>query len=248
MTTTMPSLSERIDEFIAHGAEVDERLETLALRGRMPSAEAQADWIAFAASVPAPMALLQVHDPGLGGDLTEGDDFDPDRRVVITIEKPAIAGVALFFFQASLAPYLLRRSVLPRLAVADLQAQQGFSARGLQILPWDLPHVPAGGPPAPVRIDPTPYVRDFVPEREVVTDLSPWILHTPPAATTSTVFPAWQAVAARRLLASLVSRAWLEDGHVWLQVSGCATRAGPNVQSLARPRGLCRALCAENPG
>jgi hypothetical protein len=219
MTTTVPSLAERTREFIEHGADVDERLETLALRGRMPSADAQDEWIGFAASVPAPMVSLQIYDPDIGGDLTPGDSFDPDRRVIITIEKPAIAGVGLFFFQSSLAAYFLRRSLLSRLAIADLQAPQAFSARGLQILPWDLPGGPPGGPPEPVRIDPTPYVRDFVPEREVVTDLSPWILATGPAAV-SPVFQAWQAISARRLLASLVSRAWLEDGHVWLQVSG----------------------------
>lgn len=219
MTSSSPALLERVRELIAEGAQVDERLEAITLRGPLPSAEVQGRWLTLASNVPPPIVSLQVYDLGISGDLVAGDDFNPERIVQITIEKPQVEGVGLFFFQSSLRLYLAQRPPPPRLAIADLTARQAFSARGLDIISWELPGTPTPFTAALNRIDPTPYVRDFVPEREVATDLSPWILVTPPAAT-SPAFAAWESVSSRRLLAGLVSRAWLEDGHVWLQASG----------------------------
>ncbi len=238
MTSSSAHLVERVRELIAGGIQADERIDVLVLRGRLPSSDVQAAWIAFANEIPAPFTTLQVYDPAFGGDLVAGDAFDPDREVVINLGKPAIDGHALFLFQWAIAPYLGRRSVLARLAIADLTPAQGFRARGLEVVPWNFanPFAPPGASLGP--IDPTSYVRDFVPDREVVTDLNPWILLTPPAAA-SQAFGAWAAVAARRLAGGLVSSAWLEDGHVWLQAAGppiYRIRADDAVLAAARSR------------
>ncbi len=219
MTTNSTHLVDRVRELIATGTQVDERIDTLVLRGALPSAEAQADWIAFVDDVPAPFTSLQVYNAAFGGDLVIGETFDSEREIIITLGKPAIDGYAFFMFQSAVAPYLAQRSVLARLAIADLSPAHAFRARGLDVVPWNLVQ-PAAPPDVSLTpIDPTRYVRDFVPDREVVTDLGPWILLTPPAES-SLAFRAWEAIAARRLLGGLVSRAWLEDGQVWLQAAG----------------------------
>lgn len=212
-------LVERVREAIGCGGELDERVDTLVVRGRIPSADAQRFWIALVDNVPAPFASIQVYDPSLGGDLLAEDAFDPSREVVITVGKSAVEGCAFFVFQSAVTSYLLQRDVAVRIAVADLLAAQAFRSRSMEVVSWNLDSA-VGAPAIPANaIDPTRYVKDFVPQREVVTDLSPWILLTPPAEE-SPVFRTWEAVAARRLLASLVSRVWLEDGHVWLQAAG----------------------------
>ncbi|MGY3347093.1 hypothetical protein ACVI1I_006318 [Bradyrhizobium sp. USDA 4459] len=188
------------------------------LRGRLPSAGAQVAWLAFADEVPSPFSSLQVYNPALGGDLVTADVFDAAREVVITLGKPAAPACAFFIFQSSIPHYLTQRSVLPRLAIVDFNSTQAFRARGLEVASWDLAQpVP---PPESLlgRIDPTRYVRDFVPDREVVTDLNPWMLVAAPAAS-SPGYQSWETVAARRLLGGLVSRAWLEDGQVWFQAA-----------------------------
>lgn len=219
MTTNSTHLVDRVRELIAIGAQVDERIDTLVLRGSLPSPEAQADWIAFVDDVPGPFTSLQVYNAAFGGDLVIGETFDSEREIVITLGKPASDGYAFFMFQSAVAPYLAQRSVLAQLAIADLSPAQAFRARALEVVPWNLAQ-PAAPPEPPLSpIDPTRYVRDFVPDREVVTDLGPWILLTSPAES-SLAFQAWETIAARRLLGGLVSRAWLEDGQVWLQAAG----------------------------
>ncbi len=218
MTSSSAHLVERVRDLVANGAAADERVDALVLRGRLPSAEAQVAWLEFADDVPPPFSSLQVYDPALGGDLVTADVFDVAREVVITLGKPATDGCAFFIFQSSVPHYLTQRTVLPRLAIVDLNSTQDFRARGLEVASWDLaqpvpPPESLAGP-----IDPTRYVRDFVPDREIVTDLNPWMLVTAPAVS-SPAYQAWEAVAARRLLGGLVSRAWLEDGQVWLQAA-----------------------------
>jgi hypothetical protein len=139
--------------------------------------------------------------------------------VVVNLGKPAADGRTFFFFQTAIGPYLRQRTVLSQLAIADLDPAQAFRARGLNVVPWIVTEHLAPLDPPPDFIDPTRYVRDFVPDREVVTDLSPWILLTVPAAP-SRAFQTWESVAARRLAGGLVSRAWLEDGQVWLMAAG----------------------------
>jgi hypothetical protein len=219
MMSNSAQLVEHARELANAGFTVDERLDTLVLRGAFPSNDSQEAWIACAAAIPRPFALLQIYDPGIGGDLGEADDFDPSRKVSINIRKPTYDGCACFVFHDSAASFVRERQIPFRMAIEGLTPAQTFAARGLDVVRWDLsqPVSPATAPKSP--IDATRFVRDFVPEREVVTDLSPWILITAPAAT-SVFFEAWQAVASRRLLAGLVSRAWLEGGHVWLQASG----------------------------
>jgi hypothetical protein len=219
MTSSSTHLVECVRELIASGMQTDERVDALILHGRLPSAEIQAAWLDFVDDVPSPFTALQVYNPAFGGDLVAGDAFDPDREVSITIAKPVIEGHALFFFQSAIGPYLRQRTVLPQLAIADVSPAQAFRARGIEVVPWNPAEPFAPFDPPLSAIDPTRYVRDFVPDREIVTDLSPWILLTTPAAG-SLAFTTWEAVAARRLAGGLVSRAWLEDGHVWLQAAG----------------------------
>ncbi len=218
MTASSTHLIERVRELIASGASADERVDALVLRGCLPSADAQKAWLGFAEEVPPPFLSLQVYNPTFGGDLVAADLFDASREVVITLEKPATDGCALFVFQSGIPNYLTQRTVYPRLAIVDFSSSCAFRARGLEVASWSLAQ--SVSPPDPLLgpIDPTRYVRDFVPEREVVTDLNPWLLTIVPAAS-SPVFQAWEAVAARRLLGGLVSRAWLEDGQVWLQAA-----------------------------
>ncbi|MBB4376365.1 hypothetical protein [Bradyrhizobium sp. SBR1B] len=218
MTSSSTYLVECVRELVANGASADERVDALVLRGRLPSAKAQVAWLGFADEIPPPFSALQVYDPALGGDLVPGDVFDLTREVVITLGKPADKACAFFVFQSGIPQYLTQRRVLPRLAVADLTSSQAFHARGLEVISWDLAKpIP---PPASLlsSIDPSRYVRDFVPDREIVNDLSPWLLDAQPA-TPSPAYRAWEKVAARRLLGGLVSRAWLEDGQVWLQAA-----------------------------
>ncbi|EAQ35285.1 hypothetical protein NB311A_13251 [Nitrobacter sp. Nb-311A] len=218
MTSSSTHLVERARELVASGASADERIDALVLRGRLPSADAQVAWLEFADDVPPPFSSLQVYNPALGGDLVRGDDFDPMRDVIITLGKPVADGCAFFVFQSGIPHYLAQRAVLPRLAIVDFNSAQAFHARGLEVAAWDLaqPVPPPECSTGP--IDPSRYVRDFVPDREIVTDLNPWMLVTAPAAS-SPAYQAWEAIAARRLLGGLVSRAWLEDGQVWLQAA-----------------------------
>lgn len=218
MTSSSTHLVERVRELAAHGAATDERTDSLVLRGWLPSADAQTAWLGFVDDVPSPFSSVQVYDPALGGDLVTGDVFDVAREVVITLGKPVADGCVFFIFQSGIPQYLARRAVLPRLAIADFSSVHAFRARGLDVASWDLAQPPQSPDPLLGPIDPTRYVRDFVPDREVVADLNPWMMVTAPAAS-SPVFQAWEAVAARRLLGGLVSRAWLEDGQVWLQAA-----------------------------
>ncbi|PIT00319.1 hypothetical protein TSA1_05725 [Bradyrhizobium nitroreducens] len=218
MTSSSAHLVERVRELVAGGALADERVDALVLRGRLSSADAQTAWLGFADDVPSPFTSVQVYNPALGGDLLTGDVFDSAREIVITLGKPAAEGCAFFIFQSSIPQYLTRRTVLAQVAASDFNPAQAFRTRGLNVAPWNL-ELPAGPPEAlPDAINPSRYVRDFVPDREVATDLNPWILVAAPAAS-SAAYQAWEAVAARRLLGGLVSRVWLEDGQVWLQAA-----------------------------
>src|SRR5262249_48954436 len=162
--------------------------------------------IAAAANPPVPFVSVQVYDPAIADDLSETDAFDPARDVIISIGKPRIDGVDLFVFQSAVAAHLAG-APSSTIAVGDLAPNETFAARGLSFRQW-LPGEPLDPPPTTQRIDPTPYVRDFVPQREVAEDLSPWLLVTAPEDDGSVAFRAWGAIAARRLMAGLVSRAW----------------------------------------
>src|SRR5258708_14731885 len=118
MTTNSTHLVDRVRELVASGTQVDERIDTLVLRGSLPSAEAQAAWIAFVDDIPAPFTSLQVYNAAFGGDLVVGETFDSEREIVITLGKPASDGYAFFMFQSAVSPYLSQRSVLSRLATS----------------------------------------------------------------------------------------------------------------------------------
>lgn len=213
------ALLERVRELLARGAALDERLDILVLRGTLPSLEAQSAWLSFAHNAPSPFTSIQVYNLDVSGDLAEGDEFDPDRKVQVTIAKPTVAGVAVFVFQVGVEAYLASPTILPRLLIADIKPDQVFRARGLDVGHWNLDEPIVQGTLPTSAVDPSRYVRDFVPSREVATDLSPWMLTAGPV-TSSTSYGAWEAIAARRLLAGLVSRAFVEDGRVVLQAAG----------------------------
>ena len=218
MTSSSTALLDHVRDFVAAGGEADERFDTLLLRGTFADAATQTAWLTLASGALGTDIAVQVYNPAVGGDLTAADLFDPACPINITINKPSAEGVSCFFLQDQLGRYLREVVIQPRLLVADLYSQSTFVTRGLTVEAWDVT-APLRPSSAATRIDPSPYVRDFVPVREVPTNLSPWILVTPPALP-SAAFSLWKAIAARRLLASLVSSAWVEDDTVWLQASG----------------------------
>jgi hypothetical protein len=217
MTMNLSALLARIHSFTAGGGEADERIDTLLLRGRFVNAAAQVDWLSTAKDLELNGLPTQIYNLAVDDNLIEQDDFDPVRDVSITIRKPVGSNSACFFLQEQLQSYFLSGKIARTVLVADISSTEGFSARGLTVAPWDLQ------PPAPTlaieKIDPTPFVRDFVPAREVPVDLAPWILASPPAQA-GAVFDFWRAIAARRLLAGLVSSAFEDNGTIWLQASG----------------------------
>ena len=212
------SLVDRVRDFRNSGATSDERLNALVLRGRFADAEVQAAWIKLSTDPPANFEI-QVHDPQITGDVGPADAFEADRVVIVTITKPAVTRIGFFFFGVSLEKYLRDEVGVVALRVADLTAQEAFSARGLDVAPWMPGQALPPPPPLPTAINPRNLVADHAPEREVPRDLSPWLLLTRPAVP-GVAFEAWCAIAARRLLSGLVSSASREDGVVYLRVSG----------------------------
>jgi hypothetical protein len=218
MTSSSTDLLARIGEFCAAGGSVDERLDALVLRGAFPDAACQAAWLALSQAPPAPIRDIQVYDPEIGGGVATSDGFDATRAVSITIVKPILERVGFLVFQASLIRYFTGPLEVAKLVVADLPVEAAFAARGLEVATWPM-DVELAPSAAPEPISPTKLVSDYVPDREMVTDLSPWVVQTPPAHA-SPAYVAWQGAAARRLLGGLVSSALLEGGAVWLQASG----------------------------
>lgn len=218
MTSSSSRLLELVRDFIARGGDVDERLDTLVLRGAMPSAAVQAEWLALSQRPPSPIESVQIYDPAITGDVSPSDSFDAERCIVVTVGKPGADGVACYFLQRQLDRYFAFGRPAPCVLVADLDPAASFETRGTRVTAWNL-EAPIESSCAPSPIDPSRFVRDFVPTREVVSDLSPWMLTKQPAAPT-VAFACWRRVAARRLLGSLVSSAWLENDIVWLQASG----------------------------
>ncbi|MGJ0396263.1 MAG: hypothetical protein ACR65U_08565 [Methylocystis sp.] len=218
MSSSRP-LIDLVRNFRSAGAELDERIDTLVLKGRFPDADSQGAWVALTHAPPMPMIAVQVYDPEIGGDVGPGDAFDPDRRINLTIVKPMVERTGIFFFEEALDQYLSGPIDVVALGVADLSEQTAFRARGLEIGPWIGDEIHVGLPATSIEINPSKLVADHVPNREVPRDLSPWILLTPPAKSSIT-FEVWRAVGARRLLSGLVSSASLEADTVWLQVAG----------------------------
>jgi hypothetical protein len=218
MTSNSNTLLDRVLEFVASGGDADERTDSLLLRGAFTDVAMQSSWLTLVSDAHEADFVVQIYNPAIGGDLNASDAFDPACIVNITINKPSVEGCSCFFLEDQLGRYWQESAIVPGLLVADLAAQSVFVTRGVTVKTWDvsLPLTPYS---VATRIDPTPYVRDFVPVREVPADLSPWILVTPPALPTA-AFLRWRAIASRRLLASLVTSAWLEDDAVWLQASG----------------------------
>lgn len=136
----------------------------------------------------------------------------------MTVVKPALPDVAPFLFSRSAASFLGDRVPPAKVASAELDARAQFQARGLEIACWDLDGVILS-PAQPVPINPRKFVKDYVPEREVVEDLSPWLIVTRPAVE-SPEFSAWKRRSARCLLGALVNTALSEQDSVWLQSSG----------------------------
>jgi len=218
MTSSSKPLAALAREFAARAGAVDERVDSLVLRGAFASGDEQAQWLTWRDHAPAPFRSVQVYDPEIGGDLDASEAFDPQRTVLVTIVKPAVAGVAPFLFAASAAAFLETQAASGQVLSAELESRASFQARGLNVRSWDL-EADIASPPLAIPINPRKLVKDYVPDREIVEDLSPWLIATPPAVE-SPEFAAWRAQAARRLLGALASSASLDDGAIWLQASG----------------------------
>ena len=172
MTSNLIDLLAHVRKFRDAGGILDERIDALILRGAFADAAAQSDWLAFVQAPPPPIVQIQVFDPEIGGDVTTDALFDAGRCVNINIVKPTPAGVGFFFFQEGAAQYLKDPAVVSKVNVADLPPEAAFSARGMGISPWiwdDILVLPT----VPVTISPTKFVSDYVPQREIVIDLSP---------------------------------------------------------------------------
>lgn len=218
MTTTSKPLIDLAREFAARAGAVDERVDSLVLRGTFASADEQAQWIACHEAIPAPFRSVQVYDPEIGGDIDASEAFDPARTVQLTIVKPAVDGAVAFLFSTAAAEYLQTQAAAGRVLSAEMESRAVFQTRGLDVAVWNL-DTAITPPPQTLPISPRKLVKDYVPDREVVDDLSPWLITTRPAVD-SPEFIAWRIQAARRLLGALVNSASAEQGVVWLQASG----------------------------
>lgn len=197
---------------------VDERLDTLVLRGTFTSAAEQAEWLDLRRDTPAPFPALAIHNLDIGGELDDADSFVDDQSYVIVITKPKTDGVAYFLFEEGAMRFLQATDQPRKILVATLTDEAAFRTRGFDVSRWDL-DAEFIGPPSREPVSPAKLVSDYVPDREIARDLAPWIQTTPPIQN-SALYQEWQAVAARKLLGGLVSNAWRENGQVWLQASG----------------------------
>lgn len=219
MTLKSADLLAKACEFRGNNLAVaDERLDTLVLRGPFASEIEQSIWLNLRRNLPAPFIALGIYNPDISGDLDAEDEFSANQIYIITIEKPKIQGVAYFIFEQGAIDFLQAVDMPHQILIADFANDAAFSARGLAVKKWDL-NAHLISPPITDPICPAKLVSDYVPSREIVPDLAPWIGTTPPIQT-SRFYKKWQAIAARRLFGGLVSSAWLDDGHVWLQASG----------------------------
>jgi hypothetical protein len=204
--------------FRARGQRVDERIDSLILGGVFASVEEQASALTMCEAPPAPFVSVQVYDPAIGGDVDDSDEFASERSVTITIVKPQAERVAAFIFSHSAAAHIAGGDPATLVLSAELTAREAFESRGLTVGIWDLA-IPLPLPVAPIAVSPSKLVRDYVPDREIVRDLSPWLITKQPALD-GELFQAWRAQAGRRLLGGLVNSALVESGKTWLQASG----------------------------
>lgn len=107
MTLNSSALLERVRELLSNGAALDERVDTLILRGTLSSAEAQSAWLSFARDAPAPFASIQVYNPEVSGDLAESDEFDADRKVQERSQSRPSQALQLLYFRLGSRPIFL---------------------------------------------------------------------------------------------------------------------------------------------
>jgi hypothetical protein len=218
MTSSLKPLVALAREFAGRADGVDERIDSLILRGAFKDADEQAEWLACRDQSPAPFRSIQIYDPEIGGDLGDDEAFDPDRRLILTIAKPLVEDVVVFVFADSAAAYLESAAPAGRVLCAGLDDRGGFQARGLDVATWHL-DVEITAPPRTVPINPRKLVKDYVPNREVAEDLSPFLITQQPAVE-SPAFLGWRRQSARRLMGALVNSASAEQDVVWLKASG----------------------------
>ena len=204
--------------FATRGQGVDERVDVLILRGPFANPEEQQAAVSQRTDVELPFLSVQLYDPEIGGDLEDDEPFDPARTVLVTIRKSVVDGDAVFVFATAAIQHIQSGAPARLVACLELDARAGFLCRGLKVEPWVL-EAPLEVPAETVPINPRKLVKDFVPEREIADDLSPWLRIQAPALKSS-LYEAWSAQAARRLLGSLVNAALQEDGEIWLQANG----------------------------
>ena len=217
MTSNSTRLAALAADFAQRGGKVDERIDQVVLRGEFSSEGEQAEWIALSGQDVSPFVSVSIRDRW-SNEMSASDPFVAAGEVTIIIVKPNILGTAPFLFEGSAALHLETERGYGFVRVASLDARAGFQTRGLEVGTWDF-----GGdltsPPEPVAINPRKFVRDYVPEREIVDDLSPWLITLEPAVE-SDLFAGWRKQAGRRLLGALVNGASLSAEHVMFHVSG----------------------------
>lgn len=204
--------------FASRGQEVDERIDTLVLRGVFANAAEQTSALELCRAIASPFVSAQVYDPAIGGDVEPDEDFDPARTLTVTVVKTVVDGVAAFVFGWAAAHHIEAATPARVVACLELESRAAFLCRGLKVETWRLDQA-FDIPAAAAAISPRKLVKDFVPDREVTDDLSPWLLLEAPVVT-STIYEAWRRQATRRLLGGLVNIALQEDGQVWLIASG----------------------------
>jgi hypothetical protein len=205
-------------EFASKGGGVDERVDAVRLTGHFADSEEQREWIDLRKNANKTSDHISIYDLSISDELQDEDVFDAGRLVIITIVKPIINGCIVIIFSENLAVFLNSLKDSRKILVADMKPECGFRAIGLDVVPWQpgdlvLPFQ------SPVAINPRLYVRDQVEKREIVDDLTPWIIVDPPQEE-SIEFMMWKHVSARRLLGSLSNSAYLHSGDVWLEFKG----------------------------
>lgn len=134
-------LIELARRFAEREGSVDERVDSLILRGRFGDEEEQRRWLEFCDNSPAPFISVQVYDTEIMGDLDASEAFSPDKILTLTIVKPTATRTAAFIFAAGVSRYLEDRVIAARILCAELESRAAFQANGVEVIPWQ-PDVP----------------------------------------------------------------------------------------------------------
>ncbi len=204
--------------FSARG-EYDERIDVIILRGTFAGTDEQSAWLRFSANPPAPFTYIQVYDVEVSGDVTASEAFQSARAITINIRKETASGAAFFIFQKAASAFVQdRNNRVYGLFCVEIDASTSFITRGMSVSHWDVEKSIEALNSVNV-INPRNFVRALVPCREVVLDLSPWLLETSPICD-SELYQNWQQQSARSLLGAIVNTASAQNSEIYLETKG----------------------------